>query len=297
MDASITTDITAQLTPARLTPARLTPEFKPWSTIRKFKGVRVEITEKIHGTNAQIHIFPDADGKLQILAAKRTAYVGSDAHFGFGRFVADNAAALMSLGFGRHYGEWVGPGIGASYNLKEKNFVLFNPRRYVNVALPDRVSTVPLLYSGEYSRDQTDSVIADLQTRGSSFAPGWMHPEGVVLYFPDSDQTRKFVFDPEETGWNQKTVAEKAAKIDFTSIAAPFLQPIRLEKLLMRDEKYLAGFPKTIRMIAGDYLADLQAESVPPLTEQQCEAVQQCSMKFIYAETTRFIIGLNTQPR
>jgi len=38
------------------------------------------------------------------------------------------------------------------------------------------------------------------------------------------------------------------------------LQPIRLEKLLSRDETYLKTLPKSLGVIARDYLKDLEEE-------------------------------------
>jgi len=38
---------------------------------------------------------------------------------------------------------------------------------------------------------------------------------------------------------------------------------VRLEKLIMRDDRYLREYPKTLPDIARDYVADLVKESEP----------------------------------
>jgi hypothetical protein len=41
---------------------------------------------------------------------------------------------------------------------------------------------VPILYRGPFSTQQVDQLLAGLEHDGSSAAPGFMKPEGVVVY-------------------------------------------------------------------------------------------------------------------
>lgn len=116
----------------------------------------IVVTEKIDGTNAQIHIVPlseaeplaayhlawssrDSDTGLVMLAGSRSKYLqpardgvkGGD-NFGFAAWVRANVDDLWALGEGRHYGEWWGSGIQRGYGLTngEKRFSLFNVARW-----------------------------------------------------------------------------------------------------------------------------------------------------------------------
>lgn len=120
-------------------------EFKSFSEIGKFRGLKCVITEKIHGSNAQIHII----GK-EIKAASRTRYLTIDSdNFGFASWVHGNKKELIDFfGDGRHYGEWYGCGINSSYGLKEKRFASFGLHLKEKENRPERVDFVPILYEG-----------------------------------------------------------------------------------------------------------------------------------------------------
>jgi hypothetical protein len=45
---------------------------------------------------------------------------------------------------------------------------------------------VPLLYEGEFTSTVVDETLQKLATEGSVAAPGFMNPEGVVVYLPAS---------------------------------------------------------------------------------------------------------------
>ena len=49
-----------------------TPEFKSFPRITRFDKAQMVITQKIHGTNAQMCIFEKEDGTLDIIAGCRT---------------------------------------------------------------------------------------------------------------------------------------------------------------------------------------------------------------------------------
>lgn len=168
------------------------------------------VTEKIDGTNAQAHItLPTADvddakviarqaGGFVMLAGSRNRYITpDDDNFGFASWVLANAAELWALGEGRHFGEWWGSGIQRRYGLEEKRFSLFDVHRWVvsgaesvpmldprflKAVLPACCSLVPVLYEGPFADAAIEDVIARLALDGSVAAPGFMKPEGVVVY-------------------------------------------------------------------------------------------------------------------
>ena len=164
------------------------------------------ITEKIDGTNAQIHIWPDAPGnpraiaynhteehgELVMLAGSRTRWITpEDDNFGFAAWVRDHAEELLTLGPGQHFGEWWGRGIQRGYGLEERRFSLFNTARWnpLNPNKPACCHVVPVLYTGPLGN--ADQVVADLAAGGSVAAPGFMKPEGVVVYHAASKQLFK----------------------------------------------------------------------------------------------------------
>ncbi len=155
--------------------------FEPWPKIARLNRDCV-ITEKIDGTNAAVIVTDDG----RVGAQSRTRLITPDAdNFGFARWVHDNAEALAAtLGPGRHFGEWWGQGIQRKYGLDHKRFSLFNVNRYGALdlsALPG-VSLVPTLYSGPFSTAVVDATVGWLRMKGSRAAPGFMKPEGVVVF-------------------------------------------------------------------------------------------------------------------
>lgn len=159
------------------------------------------VTEKIDGTNAQIVIVPRgtyADGNLfgkpvadcgasWIYAGSRNRWVTQeDDNFGFAGWVQDNKEELVRLGQGRHFGEWWGRGIQRGYSIQDRRFSLFNISRWSRPdalkSLPECCDIVPLLYSGPFSTEATDSALRCLEVAGSRAAPGFMNPEGIVVW-------------------------------------------------------------------------------------------------------------------
>lgn len=145
------------------------------------------ISEKIDGSNAQIYI-PEDDGP--ILAGSRNRWITPEAdNFGFAAWVRDNADELRKLGPGRHFGEWYGAGIQRRYGLDHKRFALFNTSRWLNAdtnephpGVPSCCHVVPLLHNGTFSDEAVNSAMERLRTFGSVAAPGFMNPEGIVVY-------------------------------------------------------------------------------------------------------------------
>lgn len=174
------------------------------------------ITEKIDGTNASIvivskpasgsdwsinppdlvydpnYVIAEKDGYV-MLAGSRTKFVkpGEDNH-GFAAWVVSNADQLFGLGPGQHFGEWWGSGIQRGYNLPkgEKRFSLFNTSRWGEHRdmfkfpgeKPECCHVVPVLGKGPFDTVIIDGVLAGLRAAGSVAAPGFLRPEGIVIY-------------------------------------------------------------------------------------------------------------------
>ncbi len=136
------------------------------------------VTEKLDGTNAQIFISDDG----RMLAGSRSRWITpKDDNYGFAKWVDAHAAELRDLGPGRHFGEWWGAGIQRRYSMAEKHFSLFNVSRW-NDARPACCDVVPTLYRGEFSQTAIEAALDDLRDNGSKAAPGFMRPEGVVVF-------------------------------------------------------------------------------------------------------------------
>lgn len=176
---------------------KITTEFVGFPKIARLSR-GVVITEKIDGTNASIYIGENGEFKT----GSRTRWITpEDDNHGFSRWAHDNKDELMTMGKGRHFGEWWGQGIQRNYGLKEKRFSLFNTIRWcpyggipsvINTTdprivkyqdvLPKCVGLVPVLWSGIFDTSDVDIQIGILKTRGSVAAPGFMNPEGIVVY-------------------------------------------------------------------------------------------------------------------
>lgn len=156
------------------------------------------ITEKIDGTNGCVYV-PEDDGP--IIAGSRTRWLDlnsgkkNDDNHGFGKWVDEHKDELRKLGPGRHFGEWWGPGIQRGYGLKERKFSLFNVSRWDDslrdqvkypIGRPECVDVVPILYRGDFSTDVVRETLKNLEVDGSSASPGFMRPEGVVVFLPAS---------------------------------------------------------------------------------------------------------------
>lgn len=190
--------------------------FMPWPKIARLSR-NCLITEKLDGTNAQIYIhdtmvggintydipFLYSENNVHIAAGSRTKWITpEDDNFGFARWVRDHAPALVALGHGRHFGEWWGQGIQRKYGLPEKRFSLFNVRRWhlhgtkpklipsnnptaepkFSEELPPMVGLVPVLYDGPFSTEMAEKMVESLAKHGSQAAPGFMDPEGIVVF-------------------------------------------------------------------------------------------------------------------
>lgn len=232
-------------------------DFESFGKILHIGKLYMSITQKLHGSNAQVYIYKDENGELQIKTGSRSRWVvEGDDNYGFAKFCAESRSELIELlGEGRHYGEWCGPGINSGEGLKDKTLCIFNWRRWIGKTLPPRVTTVPILYKGQISLDAINEAMEKLKTQGSMLCPGFMKPEGVVIEI--DGQFYKNVFDLEEVKWNEKVKRLSSSdSLDVTYL----LQPLRLEKLLSKDEKYIRDYPKSLGSICSDYVKDLEEE-------------------------------------
>jgi len=168
------------------------PEFKPFPSITRLVRGCV-VTEKIDGTNACVYVLEDG----RVLAQSRTRYITpEDDNYGFARWVKDHEEVLRTgLGPGQHFGEWWGAGIQRRYGLTEKRFSLFNTSRWTDDVRPACCHVVPVLYSGPFSTETISATMEGLRFHGSIAAPGFMHPEGIVVFHSASGILQKMTID------------------------------------------------------------------------------------------------------
>tara|TARA_R110000868_G_scaffold82356_7_gene232641 strand:- start:1126 stop:1680 length:555 start_codon:yes stop_codon:yes gene_type:complete len=154
-------------------------EFQPFPKMARLSR-EIIISEKIDGTNAQIFITEDGD----VIAGSRNRWlVSPEDNYGFRKWVEGNKEDLLQLGPGRHFGEWWGLGIQRGYDMKEKVFSLFNASRWGAVESPPSCCrVVPVLFQGEFHTETVEACIEALEIGGSTAAPGYFQPEGVIVY-------------------------------------------------------------------------------------------------------------------
>jgi len=170
------------------------PAFIPFDKIPRLRR-SVVVTEKIDGTNGVIWISNDT---ATIRAGSRSRWITpEDDNHGFARWVHANADELRALGPGFHYGEWWGAGIQRRYGLDHKRFSLFNAGRWTDDVRPKCCHVVPVLAQGaqEYA---VESALLQLQTNGSIAVPGFMKPEGIVVYHTASRSLFKVTLEKDD---------------------------------------------------------------------------------------------------
>lgn len=187
-------------------------EFEPWPKIARLNR-NIVVTEKIDGTNAAVIV--TADG--QVGAQSRTRLITPEQdNYGFAGWVQRNADDLAEiLGEGRHFGEWWGAGIQRRYGLGgsgAKRFSLFNTGRWT----PDKTTefgrveglgVVPVLYQGPFDQAAINAELRMLSINGSVAAPGFMDPEGIVVYVAAAQSMFKVTIKNDEA---PKSIAEAA---------------------------------------------------------------------------------------
>ena len=167
------------------------PKISRWSR-------EVIVTEKLDGTNAQIYI---DDTMTNIYAGSRNKWISpDDDNAGFAKWVQKNRDELIKLGPGSHFGEWWGAGIQRTYGLKEKRLSLFNVSRWGDPATrPACCGVVPLMWQGSMDDLDVDAHIEKLKTSGSIAAPGFMKPEGIVVFCTAGGQLFKKTVEKDES--------------------------------------------------------------------------------------------------
>jgi len=264
-------------------------EFKSFGKIPALENspLRVRITQKIHGTNAQIYIYPQetytGEEAFGIKAGSRSRWLtAEDDNHGFAKWVDEHHEFLIKfLGPGRHYGEWAGKGINRGEGLDRKRFFLFDEERFrknltrldnadeiMSVFLELGISSVPVLVDMEFIKFSTenlmtfDTVLDRLKEMGSLIKEGYMFPEGIVIEIYDAKRVNpsiflKKTFDKEDVAWEGKK--EKVPGKPLVDVSH-LLQPGRLQNILSREERYTRDYPNTLGEIANLYLEDLYAE-------------------------------------
>jgi len=194
------------------------PEFKSFAKIARLSR-EIVITEKIDGTNGLIYI----DEQNNIFAGSRNRWlwgsiqeeIHNDNH-GFAAWVKENQKKLLQLGPGYHYGEWAGQGIQRNYGLKEKRFYLFNINKWwdrerngelkegaTQEYCPSCCYVIPILYKGVFNTEAIENVLNNLKKEGSVAVPGFMKPEGIVIFHKASKQLFKKTILNDEKPKNQ----------------------------------------------------------------------------------------------
>lgn len=176
-------------------------EFQAWpSTPRLYRDCT--ITEKIDGTNACVVVTEDGDVYAQ--SRKRLITPGDD-NQGFAKWVYNFSETLgRLLGPGYHYGEWYGQSIQRNYGLTEKRFALFNAARWLpaqELGDLDEVpglEVVPILTINTFSDKAVESALTKLAVEGSVAVPGFMRPEGVIVWHHASRQKFKVLLENDE---------------------------------------------------------------------------------------------------
>jgi hypothetical protein len=201
-------------------------EFKAWPKTARLNR-DIVITEKLDGTNAAVGIYalpPEQENKVidnalcletvngvkyVVYAQSRKRLIGLlDDNHQFAAWVWSNGQALVSaLGEGLHFGEWWGSGVNRGYGLLkgEKRFSLFNTIRYndpekFNLAPLKNigVDTVPVLYEGLFNEFEIKLANDRLVRNGSSASPGFMNPEGIIVFHTASQTPYKITIEGDE---------------------------------------------------------------------------------------------------
>ena len=174
-------------------------DFQPFQKICRLSR-DIIITEKIDGTNASVTITEDG----QFLTGSRTRWITpQEDNYGFAKWAEANKADLITLDVGTHFGEWWGQGIQRNYSMREKRFSLFNTTRWSDPEVrPACCSVVPVLYEGPLEdhgvMKGVKSALHHLQVSGSAAAPGFMKPEGIIIFHVQGNLLFKKTLEKDE---------------------------------------------------------------------------------------------------
>lgn len=178
------------------------PEFREFPKIARLNRECI-ISEKIDGTNGCVVV--TEDGQVYAQSRNRILITDGDA-FGFSLWVERNKDRLRDLlGHGHHFGEWWGPGIQRGYALNKehsntmcKRFSLFNVERWADLPESDDLKTVPVLYRGLFTTQAVLDALDKLRSGGSLASPGFMRPEGVVIFHIAANMGFKVTLEKDE---------------------------------------------------------------------------------------------------
>lgn len=179
-------------------------EFQPFPKIARLKREAI-ITEKLDGTNSAIIVTDE--GELYCQSRNKIITCKDDNH-GFANWAEKNKSELISqLGPGIHFGEWWGSGIQRGYGLKEKRFSLFNVHIWHSDTEDMRCTEAPLCFVvptlvslEKFSTESVDEALAKLKETGSIAAPGFMNPEGIVVFHSQNQALFKVTFEYDALG-------------------------------------------------------------------------------------------------
>jgi hypothetical protein len=185
-------------------------QFEAWQKIGRYRRNSV-VSEKIDGMNAAVGVVEierSPNGALPfgwdrqpatlivtgngaetrtflVYAQSRTRIITPEAdNFGFARWAYENAETLAAdLGPGLHFGEWWGHGIQRGYGQTAKRLSLFNTSRWAgNEFVTPNLGVVPVIGHGALCDELVEGSIGLLRKHGSVAAPGFMNPEGIVIF-------------------------------------------------------------------------------------------------------------------
>lgn len=171
-------------------------EFEEFKKIPRYSR-GIVITEKLDGTNAQIAISEDGEMKI---GSRNRWITPQDDNYGFAKWCMTNKEELLKLGVGRHYGEWWGSGVQRGYGLKngEKRFSLFNVGRWSHNPLPSCCFLVPVIHAGMFTDTIINEALEKLRDQGSFASPGFMKPEGLIIFHKASQTLFKKTLEKDD---------------------------------------------------------------------------------------------------
>lgn len=237
------------------------PIHKKYSKIPYFDSIGMSITQKLHGTNVCVYVYEKEPDVIDLICGCRSRWISPENdHYGFAKFVLNNKQEFIDkLGIGRHFGEWVGKGINSGEGLSDRRFFLFNWEQWAEKPLPPSTFAVPVLYNGILSVDAVNESMNNLKRNGSYVVKGYMKPEGIVINI--GGHLYKNTFDNNEISWKRVPKEDRLKREQKDVDISHLLQPLRLEKLLSQDEKYIREYPRSLPNICADYVKDLEEEN------------------------------------
>lgn len=187
----------------------------------------VEVADLL--THGAMHVHANETATVYAVYAqsRKRLITPADDNYGFARWTWDNAADLVTLlGPGLHFGEWWGQGIQRNYGLDHKRFSLFNtsrwgwlndPRAREAKQIPDQLWSVPVLHEGPFDPNTVynhlhavypdellhspwSDTLSFLHLKGSQAAPGFMNPEGIIVYHTAANAMFKVTLEGDEKG-------------------------------------------------------------------------------------------------